>query len=95
MERVVSSTYHWCPWPGRGQLVPPPLAGRAVAGFFNSQPLTTVERKITRDRAAPLACAGLPLGRIAPHDARASPGAPHGHPNRARGVGVSHPTGVG
>ena len=41
MERVVSSTYLWCPWPGRGQLVPPPLAGRAVAGFFNSQPLTT------------------------------------------------------
>ena len=40
--------------------------------------------------AVPLACAGLLLGRIAPHDPRASPGAPHGHLNRARGVGVSH-----
>lgn len=38
MERVVSSTYHWCPWPGRGQLVPPPLAGRAVAGFLILSP---------------------------------------------------------
>ena len=40
--------------------------------------------------ACPLACTGLPLGRIAPHDPRASPGAPHGHPSRARGVGVTH-----
>ena len=38
MERVVSSTYLWCPWPGRGQLVPPPLAGRAVAGFLILSP---------------------------------------------------------
>ena len=30
------------PMAGRGQLVPPPLAGRAVAVFFNSQPLTTI-----------------------------------------------------
>ena len=33
------------PMAGRGQLVPPPLAGRAVAVFFNSQPLTTKSRK--------------------------------------------------
>ena len=32
------------PLAGRGQLVPPPLAGRAVAVFFNSQPLTTKVR---------------------------------------------------
>ena len=45
-----------------------------------------VEREITRDRAVPLACAGLLLDRIAPHDPRASPSAPNGHPSRARGV---------
>ena len=53
-----------------------------------------VEREIMRDRAAPLACAGLPLVRIAPHDPHASPGTPYGHPSRMRGVGVTHPGGV-
>ena len=38
MERAVSSTYLWCPFAGRGQLVPPPLAGRAVAGFLILSP---------------------------------------------------------
>ena len=38
MERAVSSTYLWCPFAGRGQLVPPPLAGRAVAGFLILMP---------------------------------------------------------
>ena len=38
MERAVSSTYLWCPFAGRGQLVPPPLAGRAVAVFLILSP---------------------------------------------------------
>jgi hypothetical protein len=38
VERAVSSTYLWCPFAGRGQLVPPPLAGRAVAGFLILSP---------------------------------------------------------
>jgi len=53
-----------------------------------------IERELTRDRAAPLACAGLPLVRIAQHDSRASPGAPHDHPSRTHGAGVSHLHGV-
>ena len=38
MERAVSSTYLWCPFAGRGQLVPPLLAGWAVAVFFILSP---------------------------------------------------------
>ena len=53
-----------------------------------------VEHEITRDRAVPFACAGLPLGRIAPHDPHASPGAPYGHTSRAHCPGVTHLHGV-
>ena len=38
MERAVSLTYLWCPCRSLGRLVPPPLAGRAVAVFLILSP---------------------------------------------------------